>query len=62
MMPSQGDTEMLASEIISLHGDSAVDHVLDLIEGAVRNGDDTAVKQLDHLLRLVEAHQAGSEG
>jgi hypothetical protein len=48
-----------AAEIIGKYGDTAVDHMIDRIKGAVASGDDIMVGRLDRILRLIERPRRG---
>jgi hypothetical protein len=53
MTELQGYDEQ-AAQIIERYGPNAVSHLVQLIEEAVRKGDDAAVERLDHLLVAIE--------
>jgi|GEM_PF-2534949 len=44
-----------ANSLIALHGDAAISALVGRISDAVRKCDDQAVRELDHVLQLVEA-------
>lgn len=57
-------SDNIVDDILARHGSRAIDHMLTLIENAVRAGDDAAVQRLDHIMRLIEQRpdQRGEPG